>query len=183
MNYNIIVAVCNDNGIGKDNKLPWDKIHEDMRNFSKLTRGKGNNAIIMGKNTYKSIGRPLPNRVNIVLSNSLNKETEEKNIHVVKNIDQCVQFCNDKKFDEVWVIGGESIYKQFLDLNYIQKIYKTTINQKIECDTFFPLVPNIFHKCNDVQDLSPLVQLTILNRNSNYNKELIDYSRQPVLIT
>ena len=121
MNYNIIVATCEDNGIGKDNQLPWDKIPEDMNNFSKLTKGNGNNAIIMGKNTYKSIGRPLPGRVNIVLSSTLNEEREEKNIYVFRNIDDIVQFCNDKAFDDVWVIGGETIYSQFLDLNYIHK--------------------------------------------------------------
>ena len=117
MNYNIIVATCEDNGIGNDNKLPWDKIPEDMRNFSKLTKGKGNNAIIMGKNTYLSIGRPLPNRVNIILSTSLNELTEEKNIYVFKTIDECVKFCESKQFDDVWVIGGESIYRQFLELD------------------------------------------------------------------
>jgi dihydrofolate reductase len=145
INYNIIVATCEDNGIGKDNNLPWSKNPEDMRNFSKLTRGNGNNAIIMGKNTYKNIGRPLPCRTNIVLSSSLNEKTEEKNIHVFKTIDECTKFCTDKNFDEVWVIGGESIYRQFLDLDYIQKIYKTNINKKIECDTFFPIIPEEFY--------------------------------------
>ena len=99
-------------------------------------------------NTYLSIGRPLPCRVNIVLSTSLNevnKEKEEKDIHVFKTIEECINFCNNKNFDEVWVIGGESIYRQFLDLNYIQKIYKTNINKKIECDTFFPYISNKFY--------------------------------------
>lgn len=160
MNYNIIVATCNDNGIGSNNALPWNFISEDMKSFSKLTKGKGNNAIIMGANTYKSIGRPLPNRVNIILSNSINEENEEKNIYVFKNIDSCIQFCNDKCFDEVWIIGGESIYTQFLELNYIEKIYKTEINKKIECDTFFPSIPYSFQLFN-TSNLSPLIQLNI----------------------
>ena len=179
MNYNIIVAVCNGNGIGKDNTLPWDKISEDMKNFSKLTKGKGNNAIIMGKNTYKSIGRPLPNRVNIVLSTSLNEDVEEKNIRVFKNIDQCVKFCNDKRFDEVWVIGGESIYRQFLNLNYIKTIYKTNINRNLECDTFFPDISDDF--ClQDTKELAPSVKSTILTQNCNYNREFINCSGQPI---
>ena len=171
MIYNIIVAVCEDNGIGKDNKLPWDNIPEDMRNFSKLTKGKGNNAIIMGKNTYKSIGRPLPGRVNIVLSSTLNEDIEEKNIHVFKNIDKTIQFCNKKKFDEVWVIGGESIYSQFLDLNYIQNIYKTTINQKIECDTFFPQISESFY-LQDTKNLTSSIQLTVHTQNINFKKKI-----------
>ena len=171
MHYNIIVAVCNNNGIGKDNKLPWDKIPQDMQNFSKLTKGRGNNAIIMGKNTYLSIGRPLPCRVNIVLSTSLNEVNEvneEKDIRVFKTIEECIKFCNDKNFDEVWVIGGESIYRQFLDLNYIQKIYKTNINRKIECDTFFPYISNKFYLEKTII-LDSLVNITIWNRDNNSN--------------
>ena len=168
MHYNIIVAVCNKNGIGKDNKLPWDKIPQDMQNFSKLTKGAGNNAIIMGKNTYLSIGRPLPSRVNIILSTSLNEVNEEKNIYVLKTIDECIKFCNDKNFDEVWVIGGESIYRQFLDLNYIQKIYKTNINKKIECDTFFPYISDKFYLEKTII-LDSLVNITIWNRYNNNN--------------
>ena len=160
MNFNIIVATCANNGIGKDNQLPWDKISEDMKNFSKLTKGRGNNAIIMGKNTYKSIGRPLPGRANIVLSNTLDEEREEKNIYVLKNIDECIKFCTNNKFDEVWVIGGESIYRQFLDQDLIHKIYKTDISENLECDTFFPNIPNSFH-LNMTKVLKPNVSLTI----------------------
>ena len=163
MNYNIIVATCEDNGIGKDNKLPWDKIPEDMRNFSKLTKGRGNNAIIMGKNTYESIGKPLPNRVNIILSKTLNLSHEE-NMRVFRTIDEIVNFCNNQNFDDVWVVGGESIYKQFLDLNYIQKIYITNINMEIECDTFFPAISNNFY-IEETINLNPSACLSIWNRN------------------
>jgi len=174
MSYNIIVATCEENGIGKDNDLPWDRIPEDMRNFSKLTKGKGNNAIIMGKNTYKSIGRPLPNRTNIILSRSLNEESEEKNIYVFKNIDSCVKFCTDKGFDEVWIIGGESIYRQFLELNLIQKIYKTNINRKIECDTFFPLISDRFCLVKTIPS-DIFVSFSIWNRDNNYDPNNIPY--------
>ena len=61
MQFKIIVATCNNNGIGINNQLPWDLIKEDMKLFSKLTTGNGNNAIIMGRKTFESIGRSLKN--------------------------------------------------------------------------------------------------------------------------
>ena len=69
-NINLIVAICNNNGIGYKNTLPW-KIPTDLKKFKKLTQGKGNNAIIMGKNTYESIKKSLPNRDNLILSTQL----------------------------------------------------------------------------------------------------------------
>ena len=140
MNYNIIVAVCEDNGIGKNNMIPWNRISEDMKQFSKLTRGNGNNAIIMGKNTYNSIGKTLPNRTNIVLSTSL-CDDDYNNINIFNTIEKCIKFCEDNIFDEVWIIGGELIYKQFMKINKIKYIYQTKIYDSYECDTFFPEIP------------------------------------------
>ena len=71
MNFKLIVAMCNNRGIGNKNKLPWS-FSSDMKYFSSMTRGNNNNAIIMGRKTFESIGRPLPNRHNIILSNKLN---------------------------------------------------------------------------------------------------------------
>ena len=70
MNINIIVAYCKNNGIGLNNQLPWN-IPEDLKRFSEITKGSGNNAIIMGKNTHESIGKVLPDRYNIVLSRTI----------------------------------------------------------------------------------------------------------------
>ena len=71
MNYNIIVAICENNGIGYNNSLPWN-IKEDLKIFSKLTKGNNNNAIIMGRNTFESLPNNfLPKRDNLILSSSI----------------------------------------------------------------------------------------------------------------
>ena len=70
MNFKLIVAVDKNNGIGKNNKIPW-YFSEDLKYFAKMTKGGGNNAIIMGRKTYESIGNyPLPKRTNIIISSS-----------------------------------------------------------------------------------------------------------------
>ena len=142
MKLNIIVAMCQNNGIGYQNKLPWN-FSSDMKYFSSITRGNNNNAIIMGRNTHESIGRILPNRHSIILSKSLssstlNKYKNNQNISYFNTINDVVKFCYNKQFDEVWVIGGESIYKQFLELDIVDHIYITEIIKHYTCDTFFP---------------------------------------------
>lgn len=137
MQFNIIVATCNNNGIGINNTLPWNKISKDMKMFSKLTIGNGNNAIIMGKNTFLSIGRPLPKRENIIISSTLNNN----NITIINTIKKCLDYCYLKNFDTVWIIGGEKIYTEFLKLNIINNIYQTKIFKQFTCDTFFPEIP------------------------------------------
>ena len=168
MNYNVIVATCSNNGIGKDNELPWNIISEDMKMFSKLTKGNGNNAIIMGKNTYNSIGKALPARTNIVLSTSL-CQSDFNNITIMSNIDNCIKFCNNKKFDEVWIIGGETVYKDFLKLNIINFIYETKIYSNYDCDTYFPNIP-IKYNIKSVEKL----------RNENPNTILVVWEINPI---
>ena len=84
MNFKIIVAATKKFGIGFKNKLPW-RVPEDLKHFSKTTIGKGNNAIIMGRNTWESIGsKPLPKRHNIIVSSTIEKP-EYENVAVFKN--------------------------------------------------------------------------------------------------
>ena len=129
---NIIVAHCNNYGIGKDNNLPWH-FKTDLRYFSKKTKGDGNNAILMGKNTWLSLPRrPLPNRDNFVLSTTL--ETN----NCFKSINEAKEYFNNHNYDEVWIIGGSSIYEQFINDPDVKKIYVSEIKKEYECDTFFP---------------------------------------------
>lgn len=139
--YNMIVAYDLDNGIGKNNKLPWH-FSEDLKRFSKLTCGQGNNAIIMGKNTWESIPKkPLPKRDNLILSTTLNIEEGSPHNTYVKtfsNIDDINKFCEEQKYDTVWIIGGSKIYEQYLEYNKLNWIYVTQINKKYDCDVYFP---------------------------------------------
>ena len=139
--YNIIVAYDLNQGIGKNNRLPWH-FSEDLKRFSKLTRGEGKNAIIMGKNTWESIPKkPLPKRDNLILSTTLSiNEGSPQNTYIktFTNIAMLDKFCEDQNYETVWIIGGSKIYEQFLTHPKLNKIYVTFINKKYDCDVKFP---------------------------------------------
>ena len=150
MQFKIISAVCSNNGIGMNKNLPWN-IKEDLRFFSKKTKGAGNNAIVMGKNTWISIGeKPLPKRDHLILSKTLYSDlvggaSKEdiyklgKGCKVFKTIEELKIWCVERNYEEIWIIGGESIYKQFINDPDTKEIYITNIKKDFECDTFFPM--------------------------------------------
>ena len=148
----MIVAYCRNRGIGIKGKLPF-KIQDDMLHFKKLTIGNKNNAIIMGKNTWLSLSkRPLPHRDNLVLSRSLTGN------HIFSSMSSVEKYCREKKYDEIWIIGGDDIYKQFIGNANLETICVTEVDVDGEgCDAFFPQVPTWFdiifrgkeHICND----------------------------------
>lgn len=126
----MIVAVDETRAIGKDNRLLWN-IPDDLKRFKELTTG---HTVIMGENTYYSIGRPLPNRINIVVT--LNQSLELPGCIVAHSIDEAFQMAREQESEEVFVIGGASIYKQCLPL--IERLYLTLVQGTHEADTFFP---------------------------------------------
>ena len=136
MNINIIVAYCKNNGIGLNNQLPWNII-EDMKRFVKITKGSGNNAVIMGRNTHESIGKVLPDRLNIVLSTT----KEFPDLETYKSLEDALELCREKHIDEVYIIGGQSVYEEALNKRLVHKIYATEINKEYKCDRFFPVIP------------------------------------------
>jgi dihydrofolate reductase len=138
MNYKLIVAHCKNNGIGINNKLPW-LIKSDLYKFSKLTKGSGNNAIVMGKYTWLSIPKiPLKGRDNLILSTTIKLDDSDKISKSFDNIKSLKKYCEEKKYDTVWIIGGYNIYKSFLDDECLNELYITYIDEDFECDTFFP---------------------------------------------
>ena len=140
MYYNLIVAMCEGRGIGYKGQIPWHS-KADLNHFSNLTKGKCNNAVIMGKTTWNSLpNKMLPLRDNLILSSTIDLDVTLKydTIKTFETIDDVIKFCNLMEYDEVWIIGGASLYKQFLDLHLVNKCYITTINKHYECDTFFP---------------------------------------------
>jgi len=137
----LIVAFCKNRGIGFKNTLPW-KLKSDMERFQKLTIGKGNNAVIMGRNTWDSLPdkfKPLPKRTNIILSNQYFPSSQ-----VFSCLEDAKIFCDKKKFDDVWIIGGAMVYKEALDKNLVDWIYTTNIDKDYTCDTFFSKIPSNF---------------------------------------
>ena len=128
----LIVAFSKNLGIGYKNKIPWN-LKKDLKYFKNITIGNGNNAIVMGKNTWKSLPfEKLPKRENLILSK------KEKGDNIFSNIECLEKYCKRKNFDDVWIIGGEDIYKQFINNNKISYIYTTEIDKEFKCDTFFP---------------------------------------------
>lgn len=130
---NIIVAIDKNNGIGKDNDL-LTHISEDMKFFKETTMG---NVVIMGRKTLESFPnkKPLKNRINIVISSNENLKID--GAIVVSSIWDAI--VEAKKYNkEVFVIGGASIYNQFIDL--VDNLYVTRINKNFEADAFFPVI-------------------------------------------
>ena len=142
MLINGIVAMDNNKGIGINNKLPWN-LKSDLSRFQRITTGNGNNALIIGKNTWNSI-KFLKRRDHLILSTTLNLDyKQDKNIvKSFKTIYDILDFIKGKNYDNVWVIGGTQIYKKCLQMNLIDELYITLINDKYDCDTFFPDIPD-----------------------------------------
>ena len=134
----MIVAVATNGVIGNNNQLPWH-LPKDLQYFKATTMGK---PIIMGRNTYESIGRPLPGRMNIVVSQSYSRETPDVKsgaIELAVDVDQAVVMAKEQAaldgVDEVMVIGGAQIYNAIaLDAD---RLYLTRVHSHVEGDTFF----------------------------------------------
>lgn len=156
MNYKLIAAVSKDDGIGKQGYLPW-RIKEDLAFFSKMTRGNGNNAVIMGRKTWNSLeGKHLPGRDNYILSSTLDCEEEASGnvIQSFANIATLETHIDDRNYDDVWVIGGSEIYKHYLDSIKVDTCYLTCLDQVFECDTFFPSLTRSEWKLAEVDELT-----------------------------
>ncbi len=132
MKISMIAAIASGNrALGKNNELIYH-IHEDLQRFKKLTSG---HVIIMGRKTFESIGKPLPNRTNIVISRDPSYSAE--GIIVVHSLDEALRFAQGKPSNnEVFIIGGGQIYEEAI--NRADKLYLTVVEGSSDADTFFP---------------------------------------------
>jgi dihydrofolate reductase len=128
MIISLIAAMGHNRVIGKDNSLPW-KLSADMKRFKELTSGK---PVIMGRKTFESIGKPLPNRTNIIITRDKDYKTES--CVVVHSVEEALKAAKGNK--EIMIIGGEQIFKQFLPI--ANKMYLTFIDEDFEGDAYFP---------------------------------------------
>ncbi len=128
----LIVAKAKNNIIGKDNQLIWH-IPEDLKRFKTLTSG---HTIIMGRKTFESLGRVLPNRHHVILCNDAQMNIDNENVEVLEDISMLDKYINDE--EENFVIGGATMYK--LLMPYCSKMYITEINQEFEGDVSFPKI-------------------------------------------
>ena len=126
----LIAAVAKDRGIGYKNKL---LIHlpPDLKHFKAITSG---HSVIMGQTTYESMGGALPNRTNIILTNDQNFKAP--GCVILHSLEEALDYIEKSKEDEVFFIGGASVYKQAIDI--ADKLYLTIIDAEYQADVWFP---------------------------------------------
>ena len=133
MSIKLICAISKNNVIGNENKLPWN-ISEDLKRFRELT---SNNWIVMGRKTFDSIGRPLPNRKNVVLSK--NKNLNIDSVEVFNSPKDVIDsYKKNSEHKDLYVIGGTYIYELFFE--YCEYLYITYVDKEYLGDAFFPKV-------------------------------------------
>ena len=128
----IVVAKAKNNIIGKENKLVWN-LPADLKHFRELTTG---HVIIMGRKTFESLGRVLPNRKHIVFSQNPDFKVNDENVQVVHSMLEIQEYIENE--EENFVIGGAMIYN--LLMPYVTKMYVTEIDEEFEGDSFFPKI-------------------------------------------
>ena len=127
----IIAAIAENNALGKDNDLIWH-LPADLKRFKKVTTG---HHILMGRNTFESIGKPLPNRTTVVITR--NKDYFIEGCLTVNSVEEAIKLARSND-DEVFIIGGAQIYKHAMDNDLIDKLDITIVNEEFEADVFFP---------------------------------------------
>jgi dihydrofolate reductase len=130
MIVSIIVAIAENNAIGKGNQLLW-RMPADLKHFKNATTG---HTVIMGRKTFDSVGKPLPNRRNIVITR--NSDLKIDGVEVVNTLEKAIALCDQD--EEVFIVGGAEIYKMAMSLT--DKIYLTVIHGVFDADTFFPVI-------------------------------------------
>jgi len=143
----IIVATDENLGIGKNGKMPWD-LKDELRHFqeitTKVTDPSKQNMVIMGRTTWLSIPekhRPLKNRKNVVLSRE--SMTGPKDVSFCSSMEDAFALA-DSKIENIFIIGGASVYKQAVEKGIADGIYLTRIHKEYECDTRFPEIPEYY---------------------------------------
>ena len=150
-----LVALSNNFVIGVNNDLPW-KLKKDLQHFSAYTQNK---AIVMGRKTYESIGRPLPNRKNIVISSSLESQED---LEVVPNLNQAIEVASQWNKDnsageEIVLIGGGYVFEE--SKNIVNKLVLTRVECEINGDVFYPQI--------DLSDWKEISQESFKRDNEN----------------
>jgi dihydrofolate reductase len=137
MTLSHIVAASENDVIGTNNTLPWD-IPEDMKFFRDKTKGR---ALIMGRKTFESVGHPLPNRLNVVVTRQKDYPKAADNVVIVPDLKSAIEHCRgvtSKYGDEIFIIGGGELFKESIDM--VDVIYLTRIHKDFAGDIVYPKV-------------------------------------------
>ncbi|WP_300753451.1 dihydrofolate reductase [uncultured Brachyspira sp.] len=148
MIVSLIAAVDLKNGIGLNGIMPWGHIKEDMQFFRSTTTGY---PVVMGRVTFESLGgKPLPKRKNIVISSNIDNEVKYDNLFYDTSFENALSKLLLEKYNQIFIIGGESIYKKALD--YADRIYLTHIDKDYNCDRFFPEIDKSLFNSNKLKN-------------------------------
>lgn len=163
MKVSIIVAQASNRGIGYDNKLMWRQ-SDDLKRFKQLTTG---HTVIMGRKTFDSIGKPLPNRKNIIISRKTDLQID--GCIVVNSIESALQLAQNESASEVFIIGGGEIYA--LTLPFSNTLYVTEINTDLkEADAFFPEIDKTIWKIDSTESFKA-------DEKNQFDYQFINYSK------
>lgn len=144
MIVSIVVAIAENYAIGKNNQLLWH-MPADLKHFKQITTG---HTVIMGRKTFDSVGKPLPNRRNIIVTR---QDIRIEGCEVVKSIDEALELCGGE--EEVFIVGGAEIYK--LAMSKTDRIYLTIIHHSFDADTLFPEIDYMEWKETAREDHQP----------------------------
>ena len=155
---NCIVAVERNRGIGFNGQMPWPYLKGDMSWFKQMTTGQ---IVIMGATTYNSLGKPLPNRINVVISRK-----HALGDHTFTDCGSALDYCSVEYPDnDIFIIGGSAIYEAYLDI--IDRFYVTEIDAEYQCDKYFNLtyVQKHFTKVKEHVTFNEPIKYTIKEYN------------------
>ncbi|CAI8173524.1 MAG: Dihydrofolate reductase [Polaribacter sp. SA4-10] len=134
----IIAAISKNNALGKDNDLIWH-LPADLKRFKKVTSG---HYILMGRNTFESIGKPLPNRTSVIITR--NTDYNKDGCLIANSIEQALEL--SKKQETVFIIGGAQVYKQAIDRDLVDQLDITLVHEEFDADVFFPEIDPMIWK-------------------------------------
>ncbi|HET6420940.1 MAG TPA: dihydrofolate reductase [Geobacteraceae bacterium] len=146
MIISLIAAMSENRVIGRDNAIPW-RLPDDLKRFREITTG---HPVIMGRKTFESIGKSLPDRKNIVITR--NPEFHPEGCIIAGNLRKALAECADA--DEAFICGGGEIFRAAMPL--ADRIYLTVIHEKIEGDTYFPAIPGEFSEISRIEAPAPI---------------------------
>ena len=142
----IISAVSLNNVIGLDNRMPWQN-KEEIKHFKEATV---NNAVLMGRKTFESIGKSLSDRINLVVSRKINMNNEENNLFYFLSIESAIEYAEKLDFEKLFIIGGSDIYLQ--TVNEVDELLISRIPFEIEGDKHFPKIDENIWELKETQE-------------------------------
>ncbi|WBX76291.1 dihydrofolate reductase [Tenacibaculum ovolyticum] len=159
----IIAAIANNNALGKDNDLIWH-LPADLKRFKKVTSG---HHILMGRNTFESIGKPLPNRTSVIITR--NNDYFKDGCLVANSIEEALELSREDS--AIFIIGGAQIYKQALERELVDRLDITIVHHDFEADVFFPEIDMNVWKEASREDF-------IADEKNKYDYSFVSYIRK-----